>query len=164
MRPAAEGSGIHGARFEGSLCTEWLVHAGPDRRMRLTQDFAFVDPRGQRWRAPAGSVIDGRNLPRVLSAVAGSPYTGDHRRASVLYNVACLEKSSPSKAVHRMFYEAMLCDGVDRNLALEFYVAARLFGPDWYAKEQSSAFDDVELPAQRSIDEVEAALDALLGE
>jgi len=63
-----------------------------------------------------------------------------------------------------MFYEAMVCDGVDRNLALELYAAIRLFGPDWSAREQPSAFDDSDAPPQRSIEQVEAALDAVLGE
>ena len=152
------------ARFEGTLCTEWLVHAGPDRRMKLLQDFSFSDPRGRCWRAPAGSIIDGASIPRILWAVAGSPYTGSCRRASVLHDVACFEKTRPSREVHRMFYEAMVCDGVDRNLALEFYAAVRLFGPDWSVREQLSPFDDSDAPPQRSIEQVEAALDAVLGE
>ena len=32
------------ARFEGQVRTEWLREAGADRRMRLLEDFVFVDP------------------------------------------------------------------------------------------------------------------------
>jgi hypothetical protein len=152
------------ARFEGDVRTEWLVHAGPDRRMRLLQDFAFVDPRGKRWIAPAGSVVDGASIPRMLWAVAGSPYTGDYRRASVLHDVACVVKSEPSKDVHRMFYDAMICEGVDQSQALEFYAAVRLFGPDWTMNEHFAMLADAKATSHRSIEQVEAALDILLGE
>ncbi|HUG21488.1 DUF1353 domain-containing protein [Piscinibacter sp.] len=152
-------------RFEGEVRTEWLIHAGPDRRMRLLEDFAFVDSRGQRWVAPAGSVIDGGSIPRILWAVAGSPYAGDYRRASVLHDVACVRRTGRSKDVHRMFYEAMICDGADHSQALEFYTAVRLFGPDWPDSEHYAGLAPSQAaPPPRSIEEVEAALDAVLGE
>jgi hypothetical protein len=30
------------AHLEGEVQTQWLRHSGPDRRMRLLEDFAFV--------------------------------------------------------------------------------------------------------------------------
>ncbi len=152
------------AHFEGEVRTEWLVHTGPDRRMRLLGDFAFVDPRGKRWVAPAGSVIDGASIPRMLWAVCGSPYTGDYRRASVLHDVACASRREPSRDVHRMFYDAMVCDGFDESLALEFYTAVRLFGPDWDNGGSLGAFGLEAIKPVRTIHEVERALDAVLGE
>jgi hypothetical protein len=51
------------AHFEGQVRTQWLRHRGPDRKMRLLEDFVFVDDQNVRWEAPAGSTIDGASIP-----------------------------------------------------------------------------------------------------
>ena len=124
------------AYFEGDVRTLWLVEGevgddGPDRRMQVLEDFAFVDPNGVRWLAPAGSKIDGASIPRMLWSIAGDPFIGPYRRASVLHDVACDDRTRPSKVVHRMFYDAMVADGTGEAQAVEFYTAVRLFGPHW---------------------------------
>ncbi len=43
---------------------------------------------------------------------AGSPFVGDYRRASVIYDVACVERKHSDVAVHLRFYNAMRADGV----------------------------------------------------
>jgi hypothetical protein len=63
-----------------------------------------------------------------------------------------------------MFYDAMLCEGVDREQALEFYAAVRLFGPDWTAAEDFAPLADAKVKPPRSIEQVEAALDLLLAD
>jgi hypothetical protein len=130
-------------RYEGNVIGTWLRHAGPDRKIELTSDFAFIDSRGVRWEANAGSVIDGASIPEILwSSVVGTPYIGDYRRASVVHDVACQEKKRPHEEVHYMFYEAMLCDGVTDERAALMYTAVRLFGPKWpavAAKKRSRA-------------------------
>ena len=163
------------AFFQGEVQTQWLVEAasagdGTDRRMQLLEDFAFVDANGTRWLAPSGHVIDGASIPRILWSVAGSPYTGAYRRASVLHDVACDERSVPSKLVHRMFYDAMICDGVDKAQALEFYTAVRLFGPSWddpapqLARRRARAKPRLKPRRRLSFAQVEKALDTVLGE
>jgi len=124
------------AYFEGDVRTLWLVEDAvgddeADRRMLVLEDFAFVDPNGVRWLAPAGSKIDGASIPRMLWSIAGDPYIGRYRRASVLHDVACFERTRPAKVVHRMFYDAMIADGASEAQAVEFYTAVRLFGPHW---------------------------------
>ena len=65
------------AHYEGEVRVEWLRHAGEDRSMKLLEEFAFVDDRGVRWVAPAGSIIDGASIPEMLwSAANGTPYVG----------------------------------------------------------------------------------------
>ena len=150
-------------RFEGQVDARWLRQAGDDRDMRLLNSFAFVDSRGVRWEAPAGRVINGASIPEILwSQVVGTPYIGDYRRASVLHDVACEEKTRPHEEVHRMFYDAMLCDGVSEERALLMYTAVRLFGPKWPARTAGAR-------ARRAIRRFEisrlvATLDAALGE
>ena len=156
------------SHFIGEVRTEWLTEPGPDRQMKLIADFAFVDPRKKRWDARAGRTIDGASIPPILWSLAGSPYTGDYRRATVLHDVACQDRTEPSKAVHRMFYDAMICDGVSEAQAVEFYAAVRLFGPSWSTAEFVVDGRVLTPPRPRkptrTIAEVETALDAVLGE
>jgi Protein of unknown function (DUF1353) len=122
-------------RFDGEVNGTWLRHSGPDRKIKLTTDFAFLDSRGVRWDAPAKSTIDGASIPEIVwSSVVGTPYIGDYRRASVVHDVACQQKIRAHEEVHYMFYEAMICDGVTEERAYLMYTAVRLFGPKWPAK------------------------------
>lgn len=119
-------------RFEGQVDAQWLRQAGEDRDMRLLSDFAFIDSRGIRWDAPAGRTINGASIPEILwSKIVGTPYIGDYRRASVVHDVACEDRVKPHEEVHRMFYDAVLCDGVSEERAFLMYAAVRLFGPKW---------------------------------
>ena len=175
------------AYFEGDVKTLWLVEGevgddGPDRRMQLLADFAFVDPNGVRWEAPAGHIIDGASIPQMLWSLAGDPYTGTYRRASVLHDVACDARTQPAKVVHRMFYDAMVADGTSAAQAVEFYTAVRLFGPHWddptppppqlarrrpgkaAAPRSLEAKPRLKPRRRLRIDEVERALDQVLGE
>ena len=155
------------AHFEGTIQTEWLVHEGPDRIMLLLSDFAFVDDQGKRWLSPKGSKVDGASIPPQLwSAIVGTPLVGDYRRASVLHDVACQQKIEPHKAVHRMFYDAMIADGVDELHAQVMYTAVRSFGPKWKTGSAGMLAGEAVLATPRaiSIDELESALDVVLGE
>lgn len=114
--------------FIGRVVTEWL----PDgRNMRLLEDFIFVDPDGKAWKAPAGSIINGASIPMVLWDTVGSPYAGKYRQASVVHDVACIERREPWQAVHEMFYHAMLASGVEPLRAEVMAEAVRKFGPRW---------------------------------
>ena len=154
-------------QFEGEVKTEWLRHAGADRTMRLLEEFAFVDDREVRWVAPASSIIDGASIPEMLwSSMHGTPFVGDYRRATVLHDVACQERTRPSADVHRMFYDAMIADGVSRGRALKMYTAVRLFGPHWLIQTPRGAAVPRAYAVEPAlnIDEVERALDHVLGE
>lgn len=155
------------AYFEGEVKVQWLRHGGEDRLMQLLDEFAFVDDRGVRWVAPVGSVIDGASIPEMLwSSTNGTPYVGDYRRATVLHDVACVERTRPSADVHRMFYDAMITDGVSTGRALKMYTAVRLFGPHWTVQTPRGALVPRAMTVQPelTIDEVEAVLDQVLGE
>ena len=115
-------------RFVGTVIAEWTT---PDRVMRLTADFAYLDPAGARWDAKAGSEIDGASIPPVLWSVVGSPYTGQYRNASVVHDVACKDRVRPWSAVHRMFYYACRCGGLGELKAKMMFAAVYHFGPRW---------------------------------
>ncbi|MBF8275536.1 MAG: hypothetical protein HW390_609 [Candidatus Brocadiaceae bacterium] len=116
--------------FEGSVITEWLKQSGHDRDMKLLDDFKFFDSK-MWWVAEKGAVINGASIPQAFWSTVGSPFVGDYRRASVLHDVACDKKEQPHKKVHRMFYDAMICDGVSTSKAKLMYQAVRIFGPKW---------------------------------
>lgn len=160
--------------FIGEVVTKWLHTPGADRKMKLLEDFTFIDPNGTQWTAPAGHEIDGASIPQFLWSTVGSPFTGDYRRASVLHDYECDMKRHPHKEVHRLFYNAMICDGVNPIRAKYMYQAVRLFGPKWGASGILSktihmatvGFESALLNQNLDvdIDELDRRLDAALGE
>jgi hypothetical protein len=114
--------------FIGKVVVEWL----PDgRNMKLMESFAYVDPYGQKWNAPAGSVINGASIPQFAWSIIGGPFEGKYREASVIHDVACRNKDRPWQDVHEAFYMAMLASGVDPLKAKVMYAAVYHFGPRW---------------------------------
>ena len=113
----------------GSVRTEWVDQDG--RRMRLLKNFGYVDPTGKLWIAPVDSVIDGASIPQLFWSVMGGPFEGLYRNASVVHDIACDEKKEDWKDVHRMFFQACLCGGVDSIKASLMYGAVYHFGPRW---------------------------------
>jgi hypothetical protein len=122
-------------KFLGNVVTVWHT---PDREMRLLRKFGYRDPTSNLWLAPAGSIIDGASIPRLLWTLVGSPFTGDYRKASVVHDVACTERNRPWEAVHRMFYFACRCGGVGEVRAKIMFAAVFHFGPRWSASNAVS--------------------------
>ena len=117
--------------FEGEVETRWLTKRNGDRDMELLSEFVYIDRFGWRWIAPAGARINGASIPRFFWRIAGSPYCGDYRRASVIHDVACSDRSRPAPVVHLMFFEAMLADGTAWWRAWLMFTAVKMFGPKW---------------------------------
>jgi Protein of unknown function (DUF1353) len=119
----------HG-EFSGEPEAVWLTEDGTeDRQMKILQDFHFADPSSKKWRAPAGSVVDGASIPRALWTIVGSPYTGDYRRASVVHDVACDEAGGDKKkrrAADRMFFHACRAGGCSIWQAILLYLGVRI--------------------------------------
>ena len=101
------------------------------RTMTLVEPFAYVDPNGVRWDAPAGTRIDGASIPRFAWSIVGGPYEGKYRAPSVVHDVACNERTRDWQDVHLMFHRGMLAAGVDARIALIMYAAVYHFGPRW---------------------------------
>lgn len=118
-------------RFEGRVAVEWVTDQTPERDMRLLEPFAFVDASGKRWAVPSGAVVNGASIPQAFWSIAGSPYTGNYRRASVVHDYYCDARSETWQAVHRMFFDAMVAGGVDAVQAKTFYAFVYAGGPRW---------------------------------
>ena len=114
--------------FVGTVQVEWLDDG---RKMQLLADYAYIDQNGKTWSAPKGSEVDGASTPRVFWSFIGGPYEGKYRNASVVHDVACDKKLEDWRAVHRMFYNACRCGGVEQLQAKIMYGAVYHFGPRW---------------------------------
>src|SRR5436189_2275021 len=114
--------------FDGEPVTKW----NPDgRTMTLLTELRYIDPQGNAWIAPIGSVVDGASIPRYLWSVMGGPFEGKYRNASVLHDVAYGEHRRPWQDCDRMFYYAMRCSGVGAPEAKTMYYALFKFGRHW---------------------------------
>jgi hypothetical protein len=115
-------------KFIGKVVAQW---DDSGREMVLTEPFGYIDPEGNRWDAPAGSVIDGASIPQVAWSVIGGPFEGKYRNASVIHDVACDQRQRPWDKVHLTFYYAMRACDVEESLAGTMYAAVYYFGPRW---------------------------------
>jgi hypothetical protein len=116
--------------FEGPLQIE-LIGGPGGRNGKLLASYVFVDPDLKVWTAPKRLVSDGASIPRALWSVVGSPWTGLYRNAAVIHDAYCDTHSEPWQAVHRVFYRAMLANGVDPLQAKIMYATVYRFGPRW---------------------------------
>ena len=117
-------------RFVGKVVVEWLDDPFVPK-MRLQEDFGFEDAAGKLWLAPQGQVLDGAALPPMFRTMIGTPFEGEYRRSSVVYDYYCHAMSEPWRAVHRMFYHAALTEGVDEGSAKLMYAAVYATGMRW---------------------------------
>jgi hypothetical protein len=114
--------------FEGDVVASW---DDDGRNMTLREDFWYVDSQNRRWHAPAGSVVNGASIPAAFWTLIGGPFEGQYRNASVVHDVGCEEMTASWEDVHRMFYDACRCGGVDESTAKTLYYAVYHFGPRW---------------------------------
>jgi hypothetical protein len=114
--------------YSGPVDTRWNADG---RTMTLLNELRYVDPKGETWVAPAGSVVDGASIPRALWPLMGGPFEGKYRNASVLHDVSYDRKNRPPEECDRMFYDAMRCSGVSATEAKTMYWALLHFGRHW---------------------------------
>lgn len=126
-KPTAGRKHVSTGYYDGPVRAEWRRGG---RRMTIVADVAFISSDGSKWAVPAGAVIDGASIPRLLWPIVGSPYTGLYRDASVIHDYYCSVRSRPSHDVHAMFHEAML-SGVAHRQARLMYLAVVYAGPSW---------------------------------
>ena len=120
-------------RFVGDVIAKWDANG---RDMTLVEPFAYVDGKAMRWDAPTGAVVNGASIPRAFWTLIGGPFEGRFRNASVVHDVACVDRDRPWPAVHRMFYDACRCGGVGAAKANAMYYAVYHFGPRWTVEER----------------------------
>ena len=97
----------------------------------LLHEFRYRDPKGTIWIVPSEATVNGASIPRLLWSTIGSPWTGLYRRASVIHDYFYNRPMYGSNKIHRVFYDAMITDGVDKTLASIMYYAVVRFNPRW---------------------------------
>jgi hypothetical protein len=118
----------HAANIEGDFDMRWRSDpANAHRMMELLSPVSFTDSGGKVWHVPAGALIDGASIPPALWSFAGSPFTGNYRRASVFHDYYCDIDTEKASLIHSMFREAMEFDGVPQSEALTKYAAVKLY-------------------------------------
>ena len=122
-----------GGAFLGRVVTAWCGH----RNMELLEPFAYRDSRGKTWSIPKGAVINGASIPKVLWTVAGSPFVGRYRNASVIHDFYCAEEIGCWKEVHWMFFDACLEGGVPLWRARLMHEAVYWFGKRWKRRDDA---------------------------
>lgn len=120
--------------FSGTVRTEW-VEDDP-RNMRIISDLVYTDSRNVSWKTSKNTVVNGAStgwfLRRVLPA-----YVGWYRRATVFHDDYCDRKECASWKVHRMFYEASICDGTCLVKAWVMWFFIRVFGPKFKGRSDA---------------------------
>jgi len=101
------------------------------RRVQLVDPFAYIDPATLKWDVPAGAIVDGASIPQPLWGIIGGPFEGKYRAASIIHDWYCDVRTRPWKAVHRVFYDAMLTSGVSAGRAKPMYAGVLWGGPRW---------------------------------
>ncbi len=135
--PSHVGAQDRKGEFIGTMVLE-DVDPTEGRKFKLGQDLTYVDPEGARWLARKGLVFDGATIPQALWSFVGSPYTGLYRRAAIIHDFYCTHLYRDWQSVHRVFYNAMITDGVGPIKAKLMYYAVVRFGPRWTVAEQTN--------------------------
>jgi hypothetical protein len=139
-------------RYLGRLILEPL----PDGRlMRLVEPFGFLDDEEKRWPVPVGTKVDGASIPQPLWSVMGGPFEGRYRDASVIHDYYCDVRSEPSRAVHRVFYNAMRASGVSALRAKLMFAAVYFAGPRW----SDTVVDNTRLRLETVVDDTRRRLE-----
>ncbi|MFW8630834.1 DUF1353 domain-containing protein [Vibrio natriegens] len=115
-------------QFLGTVKSEWLDDG---RKMKLLEDFSYIDQFQIRWDAPKNWVVDGASIPKFAWSLIGGPFEGKYRKASVIHDVECDRKIRPWESVHEVFYNAMRAADVPVVKAKIMYAAVYHFGPRW---------------------------------
>lgn len=130
---------VEWGHFESQPQTEWLNEG---RKMRLLQEFVYVDRAGKRWVASRDSEVDGASIPPAFWTLIGGPLEGKYRNASVVHDTECdgnrRRGTNTWQSVHRMFYEACRCGGTPPKRAAVMYWAVYHFGPRWKIASDTS--------------------------
>jgi hypothetical protein len=116
-------------RFEGDLNVRML---NDGRLCELLADYVYVRQDGSRWMSPKGTRVDGASIPPIFWSLIGGPFEGKYRNASVIHDHYCDTEERSWRDTHRMFYEAMRCNGVAAAQAKIMYYAVYRFGPRWH--------------------------------
>ncbi len=114
----------------------------PDRPFvyrRTLNEVQYVDRTGKIWAAPTGTITDGATIPPVFVPLIGAPTSAEFAIAAAIHDAYCgfgnedmpRWQARDWRAVHRMFFEALVIGGTPENKAKAMYAAVMTGGPRW---------------------------------
>lgn len=98
---------------------------------KLSFDLQYKDPKGVVWQADAKDKTDGASIPPWAQPFVGNPFDPQFVKAAAIHDHYCVRQVRPWRQTHRVFYDALLEQGVDTAKAKLMYYAVYLGGPKW---------------------------------
>jgi hypothetical protein len=121
----ADGGKFYGnLRFVDDACVK-------QKWCKLREKFAFVDYLGVGWEAAAGLETDGATIPGWAQPFIGPQFAPEFIRAAVIHDHYCRRHVRVWPMTHRVFYDALIASGLERNKAKLMYFAVYGWGPKW---------------------------------
>ncbi|MGX8010099.1 DUF1353 domain-containing protein [Mesorhizobium sp. ORM8.1] len=104
----------------------------------LADDIFFIDTDEFVWKAGKGDITDGASIPPLFKPIIGLSFESDYLPAAVIHDhyTDAAHRVRSWRDTARVFYQAMLVNGVDVVKAKTMYFAVYTFGPHWGALAQ----------------------------
>ena len=118
------------AQFEGQLSLE-PTGCQASGLCISRQALRFTDKAKVVWEAKADLATDGASIPKVFQPMVGQPFEQAFIKAAIVHDHYCDRHVRPWRETHRMFYEALIDQGVEKGKAKLMYYAVYLGGPRW---------------------------------
>ena len=154
--------------FLGKVAVEWDDSDAFNRyKVKLLNDFGFQDPAGKQWVARQGALLDGSSFTPLFEEMVGLPFAGEHRRAGILHDFYAQQLSETWKDTRRMYYAAVLAEGLNENEAKTAYAILYGAGLRWEKKGSTcyinchSAVSSLAWKPDVTKNELETGLDVL---
>lgn len=123
--------------YSGRVVVELLDDIEFVHKLRLLEDFSFVDDSGKLWLARKGGIVDDESVPREFQMLPGLPYVGEYRKAAVMHAYFRRAKTEPWKQVHRALFESSVEEGVTELEAKTLYAVVYAGGWRWETRDSS---------------------------
>lgn len=108
-----------------------LIPTETPGKLMVKRKFAFYDSHSLLWRAEEGAIVDGASIPGILKPVLGGSFETPYLGAAVLHDIYCQSRARSKADTDRMFYEAMVTNGVSKWKAALFWAGVRIGGQRW---------------------------------
>lgn len=124
------GPTISSAQFTGELV---LIPKGCEQigQCILKEALRFKDASGTIWEAKATLKTDGASIPGIFQPFIGGPFDEKFIKAAIVHDHYCDRHVRSWRTTHRVFYDALLDQGVSTAKAKTMYLAVLVGGPKW---------------------------------
>lgn len=104
-----------------------------NRKCILTFNLRYTDPDNVVWQADANNITDGASIPIWAQPIIGDPYDPQFIKPAVIHDHYCEEvhRVRGWRETHKMFYQALINQGVNETKAKTMYLAVYIGGPKW---------------------------------